>query len=116
MTNLEAYEVLRDDEAGKHWSELGYANVDEYNVAFEEAWQMALKALQEAGEDSREENRQAHPKGKWIRRSIVENVYPHEETEIIQGPICNVGQRALVTDMRFMNYCPNCGARLESEE
>ena len=45
MTSLEAYEVLRDDEAGKHWSELGYKNVDEYNVAFEEAWQMALKAL-----------------------------------------------------------------------
>lgn len=45
MTGLEAYEVLRDDEAGKHWSELGYKNVDEYNIAFEEAWQMALKAL-----------------------------------------------------------------------
>lgn len=45
MISLEAYEVLRDDEAGKHWSELGYENIDEYNVAFEEAWQMALKAL-----------------------------------------------------------------------
>lgn len=45
MTNLEAYEILRDDEAGKHWSELGYENVDEYNRDWEKAWQMALKAL-----------------------------------------------------------------------
>ena len=47
MTNKEAIEILRDDEQGKHWSELGFSNVNEFNEAFDEAYDMAIKALED---------------------------------------------------------------------
>lgn len=45
MTSSEAYEILRDDENCKHWSELGFKSIDEFNNAYNEAYEMALQAL-----------------------------------------------------------------------
>lgn len=50
MTPNEAYEILRDDEAGKSWEELGYSSRKEFNVAYDEAFGMALDMLKEGNE------------------------------------------------------------------
>lgn len=46
MTEKEAAKILRDDEKAKHWSELGFKSVDDFNKAFDEAYDMAIKALE----------------------------------------------------------------------
>ena len=52
-------------------------------------------------------------KGTWIERNLV-NPYTFErDTEVIECSECNASIRRRAIDMKFMKYCPNCGAKME---
>lgn len=46
MTSERALEILREDEKQKSWRELGFNSVSEFNIAYDEAYELALKALE----------------------------------------------------------------------
>ena len=46
VTNREALQILRDDEACIPWKNLGYADIEAFNLAWNEAFEIALKALE----------------------------------------------------------------------
>ena len=52
--------------------------------------------------------------GKWIDKEISNPDYPFQDRKIIECSKCHYG--IVQARLGYTNYCPNCGAKMESEE
>jgi len=98
MTREEAVKWLKDY----------LKNTDLSMPQYEEALCMAIKALEQ------------EPKtGHWVRHTKIENVYDIKGVKT-WGIKCQCDKcdftTIVIEDFGYYNYCPNCGARMESED
>jgi hypothetical protein len=98
MTREEAVEILREDKT-LDWDKFGFETIQDFNKAFDEAYEMAIKALQEEPQRA---------KGHLISNQQNREVKPFWER--YRCSIC--GEYA----QDNFNYCSRCGAELEGEE
>jgi hypothetical protein len=52
--------------------------------------------------------------GKWIDKEISNPDYPFQDRKIIECSKCHYG--IVQARLGYTNYCPNCGAKMESED
>lgn len=99
MTNEEAVKILRDDEKAVPWTELGYKTADEFNKAFDEAYELAIKALEE------------RPKGLWVYRKE----WFGDEAEERMAWGCSLCGFSIKSTHDKQKFCPYCGAENTEE-